>query len=212
MNHISRSALFIGITLVTALIGVAVIFAGPHGSVSAEIGVPVDALWGDSLSPCEDIFGFDTELRVTIPLDQRERELVHLAMEGFSSDLEHEATGVGNAVPPFDLRNGFLNFFITNVVPSIQSRVAGRFEDEFPTPENEAAMKASIQNVEFGGCERTAVSIAVEHWNLKSGGQMAGHLKLCNASKEMKATSACQSFYPLGEAYHSLTKKIEKDQ
>ena len=28
---------------------------------------------------------------------------------------------------------------------------------------------------------------------------MAAHLKLCNASKEMNATSGCQSFHPLGE-------------
>ena len=88
-------------------------------------------------------------------------------------------------------------------MPSVQSRVAGRFEDEFPTPENEKAILASIQNVEFGGCERTAVSIALEKWSVESGGQMAAHLKLFNASKEMNATSGCQSFHPLGEAYVS---------
>ena len=97
-------------------------------------------------------------------------------------------------------------------MPSIQSRVAGRFVDEFPTPENEAAMLASVQNVEFGACERSALSIAIEKWSVKSGGQMAAHLKLCQASKEMNASTACQSFLPLGDAYDSLTKKIEKDQ
>jgi hypothetical protein len=174
--------------------------------------VLADSLWGDDPSPCEATFGFDPGLRITIPLHQRERELIHLAMEGFIADLEHEAVGTSNAVPPFELRAGFLQFFITAVVPSIQSRVAGRFENEYPTPENEAAMMASVQNVEFGGCERSALSIAIEKWSVKSGGQMAAHLKLCQASQEMNASTACQSFYPLGEAYDSLTKMIEKDQ
>ena len=134
-------------------------------------------------------------------------------MEGFIADLEHEADGTGSvAEPPFVLREGFLQFFITSVVPSIQSRVAGRIVDEFPTTDNEEDMLASIQNVEFGGCERAAMSIALEKWSVKSGGQMAAHLKLCNASDEMDATLACQSFHPLGEAYTSLSEKIETDQ
>ena len=78
-------------------------------------------------------------------------------MEGFIADLEHEAAGTSNAVPAFELRTGFLQFFITS-------------------------------------------------------GQMAAHLKLCQASPEMNASTACQSFIPLGEAYESLEKKIEKDQ
>jgi hypothetical protein len=73
-------------------------------------------------------------------------------------------------------------------------------------------MLESVQNVEFGGCERSALSIAMEKWSVKSGGQMAAHLKLCQASLEMKNSTACQSFEPLAEAYMSLTKKIEKDQ
>ena len=35
---------------------------------------------------------------------------------------------------------------------------------------------------------------------------------LCKASTEMKATAGCQSFIPLGEAYSTLSRKIEKDQ
>ena len=170
-----------------------------------------DSLWGKGSSPCE-AFGFDKNMRITIPLHQRERELVHLAMEGFIADLEHEMVGTSNAEPSFDSRAFFLQFFITDVIPSIQSRVAGKFVDEFPTPENEAAMMASVQNVEFGSCERSALSIGIENWSVNSGGQMAAHLKLCQASQEMNASTACQSFHPLGEAYDSLSKKIEKDQ
>jgi hypothetical protein len=189
-------------------------FAQATNAVAEDHDDPVleDSLWGENPSPCEAAFGFDPDLRITIPLHQRERELIHLAMEGFIADLEHEAVGTSNAVPAFDLRTGFLQFFISAVVPSIQSRVAGKFVNEFPTPENEAAMLESVQNVEFGGCERSALSIAMEKWSVKSGGQMAAHLKLCQASLEMKNSTACHSFEPLAEAYMSLTKKIEKDQ
>ena len=180
---------------------------------SADAGPELtDSLWGEALSPCEEAFGFDRSLRVTIPLHQRERELIHLALEGFIADMEHEQVGTSTANPPFELRAGFLGFFIDVVVPTIQSRVGGRVVDEFPTPENEAAMLASIQNVEFGACERNSISIAIEKWTVKSGGQMAAHLKVCQASSEMKTTTACQSFFPLGEAYSTLSKKIEKDQ
>lgn len=214
MKTAKRSRQLIGMTIGAIFLSL-MIFAGTKGAVSVEAEegpVLEDALWGENLSPCEAAFGFDQSLRVTIPLHQRERELIHLAMEGFIADLEHEAAGTSNAVPAFDLRTGFLQFFITNVVPSIQSRVAGKFVDEFPTPANEAAMLASVQNVEFGACERSAISIALEKWSVKSGGQMAAHLKLCQASEEMNASTACQSFIPLGEAYQSLEKKIEKDQ
>lgn len=170
-----------------------------------------DSLWGEFPSPCE-AFGFDKNMRITIPLHQRERELIHLSMEGFIADLEHELVGTSNAEPSFASRAFFLQFFITDVIPSIQSRVAGKFVDESPTPENEAAMMASVQNVEFGSCERSALSIGIENWSVKSGGQMAAHLKLCQASQEMNASTACQSFHPLGEAYDSLSQKIEKDQ
>lgn len=210
----NRSGLLIGTMIGAILLGL-ILFAGTREPASVNAAaepVLVDSLWGEDPSPCEAVFGFDPSLRITIPLHQRERELIHLAMEGFIADMEHEATGTSSAVPPFELRTGFLEFFITDVVPSIQSRVAGRFVDEFPTPENEAAMLASVQNVEFGACERSALSIAIEKWSVKSGGQMAAHLKLCQASKEMNASTACQSFLPLGDAYDSLTKKIEKDQ
>ena len=72
-------------------------------------------------------------------------------------------------------------------------------------------MLASIQHVEFGACERNAISIAIENWTVKSGGQMAAHLKLCEASNEMKMSTACQSFIPLGEAYSTCkSKKIRE--
>ena len=185
----------------------------PISQASADVDPELtDSLWGESLSPCEEAFGFDPSLRVTIPLHQRERELIHLALEGFIADLEHERVGTNTANPPFELRSGFLGFFIDAVVPTIESRVGGRVVDEFPRPENEVAMLASIQHVEFGACERNAISIAIENWTVKSGGQMAAHLKLCQASSEMKMSTACQSFIPLGDAYSTLSKKIEKDQ
>ncbi len=207
----------LGIKVFIFLVLISVLFVGSPQTTTAIAGnhtdpVLEDTFWGEELSPCEDAFGFDKNMRITIPLHQRERELVHLAMEGFIADLEHEMVGTSNAEPSFDLRAGFLQFFITNVVPTIQSRVAGKFVAEFPTPENEAAMMASVQNVEFGSCERSALSIGIENWSVKSGGQMAAHLKLCQASQEMNASTACQSFHPLGEAYDSLSKKIENDQ
>lgn len=207
----------LGIKVFIFLVLISVLFVGSAQATTAIAGKPTDpvledSFWGEELSPCEAAFGFDKNLRITIPLHQRERELIHLAMEGFIADLEHEAVGTSNAVPSFDLRSGFLQFFITAVVPSVQSRVAGKFVDEFPTPENEAAMLESVQNVEFGACERSALSIAIEKWSVRSGGQMAAHLKLCQASLEMKGSTACQSFIPLGDAYMSLSMKIEKDQ
>jgi hypothetical protein len=210
----NRSGLLIGTMIGAFLLGL-ILFVGtrePASASAASESVPVDALWGNASSPCEGAFGFDPSLRITVPLHQRERELIHLAMEGFAADLAHEADGTGAAVPAFELRTGFLEFFITAIVPSVQSRVAGKFAEEWPTPENEAAMLASVQNVEFGACERSALSIALEKWSVKSGGQMAAHLKLCQASAEMNDSTACQSFVPLGDAYSSLTKKVEKDQ
>ena len=216
----NRSGLLIGTLIGAFLLGI-IIFVGPREPASASAAdepVLEDVFWGTDNSPCEAAFGFDKSLRITIPLHQRERELIHLAMEGFSADLAHERDGVrpgpeaNGANPPFNLRADFLQFFIDAIVPSIQSRVGGAVVNEWPTPENEEAMLASVQNVEFGACERSALSIALEKWSVKSGGQMAAHLKLCQASREMNTTAACQSFIPLGEAYESLTKKIEKDQ
>jgi len=139
-------------------------------------------------------------------------------MEGFIADMEHERDGVVMAssierdpsfdAHPFVVRDFFLGFFIDEVVPSIQDRVAGSFVSEF----DEAAMLASVQNVEFGACERHAISIGIEKWTVKSGGQMSAHLKICQASNELRDLGACNSFEPLGKAYSSLTKKIEKDQ
>jgi hypothetical protein len=213
LKNVNRFALGAAVLLGAFLIAAAGL-AGAAPPASAADGEPVltDSLWGEESSPCEAAFGFDKSLRVTIPLNQRERELIHLAMEGFVADMAHEQVGTSNASPPFELRAGFLGFFIAEVVPTIQSRVAGRFVDEYPTPENEAAMLASVQNVEFGACERNALSIAIEKWSVKSGGQMAAHLQLCQVSNEMKSTTACQSFMPLGDAYSTLSKKIEKDQ
>ena len=179
-----------------------------------------DSLYGEEeVSPCEALGqGFDKSQRVTIPLNQRERELIHLAMEGFIADMQHERDGVVMAssierdpsfdAHPFFVRDFFLGFFIDEVVPSIQDRVAGSFVSEF----DEAAMLASVQNVEFGACERHAVSIGIENWTVKSGGQMASHLKICKDSKELSDLGACNSFEPLGDAYKSLTEKIGKDQ
>ncbi len=178
-----------------------------------------DSLYGEEeISPCEALDGFDKSQRVTIPLNQRERELIHLAMEGFIADMQHERDGVGMVssierdpsfdAHPFFVRDFFLGFFIDAVVPSIQDRVAGSYVSEF----DEAAMLASVQNVEFGACERHAVSIGIENWTVKSGGQMASHLKICKDSKELSDLGACNSFEPLGDAYKSLTKKIGKDQ
>lgn len=208
-----KPVLVIAAIIGAMLLGMA-LFGGDKQSVSADNHEPVleDALWGDVLAPCEAVFGFDTNLRVTIPLHQRERELVHLAMDSFIADLQHEDDGVTGAVPSFWLRSTFLSFFYDQVVPSVQSRVGGAIANEWPIQVNEDAMLASVQNVELGGCERIAVSIAIEKWSVKSGGQMAAHLKLCDASQEMNATSACQSFRPLADAYKSLTKKIEMDQ
>ncbi len=179
-----------------------------------------DSLYGEEeVSPCEALgSGFDKSQRVTIPLNQRERELIHLAMEGFIADMQHERDGVVMAssierdadfnAHPFFVRDFFLGFFIDAVVPSIQDRVAGSFVSEF----DEAAMLASVQNVEFGACERHAVSIGIENWTVKSGGQMASHLKICKDSKELSDLTLCNSFEPLGDAYKSLTEKIGKDQ
>ena len=203
----------VGVSLLLALTLVIGTGFWPIRQASADVDQELaDSLWGEASSPCEEAFGFDPRLRVTIPLNQRERELIHLALEGFIADLEHEQVGTSAANPPFELRSGFLGFFIDAVVPTIQSRVGGRVVDEFPTPENEAAMLASVQSVEFGGCERNAISIAMENWSVRSGGQMAAHLKLCRASREMKTSTGCQSFIPLGEAYSTLSRKIETDQ
>ncbi len=195
----------------------------PNGLNQVAYGGPglTDSLYGEEgVTPCEGLAGsgFDESQRVTIPLNQRERELIHLTMEGFLADMQHEKDGVVMAssierdasfdAHPFGVRAFFLGFFIDEVVPSIQDRVAGSFVSEF----DEAAMLESVQNVEFGACERHAVSIAIEKWTVKSGGQMDAHLKICQASNELRDLNACNSFEPLGIAYSSLTKKIEKDQ
>ena len=198
----------VGVSLLLAL--TLLIGAGvwPTRPASADVDPGLtDSLWGEALSPCEAAFGFDPSLRVTIPLHQRERELIHLALEGFIADLEHERVGVSSANPPFELRAGFLGFFIDPVVPTIQTRVGGRVVDEFPTPENEAAMLASIQYVEFGACERNAISIAIENWTVKSGGQMAAHLALCKARQRDEGVHSMPVLLPSWRCIFDLVKK-----
>lgn len=153
---------------------------------------------------------------------------------GFRSDMEHEREGVGGwtgavfggfpeepdpglaaADPLFFARAFFLNYFINVVVPSIGARVYGadRLSDTgSPGDATEDGLKMSLQTITFTACERAGLSIALEKWSNKEWGQMGRHLALCQVSKEVSSSSACKSFVPLGDAYDSLTKKIEKDQ
>ncbi len=205
---------------VLMIIGVAALMI-PGSSAIAEHGGPTfegaGDIWGDDLGPCEEL-GFSKDLRVTIELNQRERELIHLAMDSFIVDLEHEKSGIDKAPVdetyplPFETRSFFLGYFIDHVVPTIQARVKAAQVPDFPSPENEAAMKASIQEIEFTGCERIGLSIATEKWSVKDGGQSQRHIALCEKSPEMNQTTGCDSFRPLGEAYTTLSKKIETDQ
>jgi len=46
--------------------------------------------------PCEELSStLGPDKRITIKLNQRERELTHLAIEGWIVDMEHELAGVG---------------------------------------------------------------------------------------------------------------------
>lgn len=153
--------------------------------------------------------------------------------------MEHELTGVGGwtgsiyptlfggtgtpgpgpATPPFQARAFFLNYFIKVVGLSIQERVYGQdlisdfnlevFEGLVAT---EKELQQNVQEITFTACERSGLSIAIEKWSDRPDGQMGRHVRICEKSKEMRATSACSSFTPLADAYRSLTKKIEKDQ
>ena len=177
-----------------------------------------DALWGADPSPCEDAFGSDPENRIIIDMNQREREILHLALEGFKEDMKHEIIGTGiglegDPARPWPVRFAFLDFFVTDIVPILQERVQGATICDFPTPLNNKAMiEESIQTVELGECERIGASIALDKWSIRRGGQMRSHLVLCKASEEMRGTNACASFFPLGDAYLTLKKKLEKDQ
>ncbi len=196
---------------------------------SAETG-PCEELGNPTLGP---------DKRITIKLNQRERELIHLATEGWIVDMEHELVGVGGwtggiypvlfgdtgkpgagpATPPFHARAFFLNYFIKVVGPSIQERVYGQdlisdFNLEvFGGPvATEEELRQNVQEITFTDCERTGISIAIEKWSDRADGQMGRHLRICDHSQQMDATSSCASFRPLAKAYKSLTKKLEGDQ
>ena len=196
---------------------------------------------GMDMGPCEELGNptLGKDKRITINVNQRERELIHLALEGFKADMEHELAGVGGwtrsvlpelfggtgkpgpgpASPPFHARAFFLNYFINVVVPSMQQRVYGEdlisdFNLEmFGGPvATEKELRKNFQEITFTACERSGLSIATEKWSDRPDGQMGRHVRICKTSKEMAATSACGSFTPLARAYKSLRKKIEKDQ
>ncbi len=190
-----------------------------------------------TVGPCEELpnptMGLDK--RITVKVNQRERELIHLATEGWIVDMEHELTGVGGwtggiypgprprdgapgpgpATPPFFARAFFLNYFIKGVGPSIQERVYGQAllsDTGGPGDATEEELSQNVQEISFTACERVGLSIAIENWSDKAYGQSGRHLRLCNHSQEINATSACDSFRPLAQAYKTLTDKIEKDQ
>lgn len=193
------------------------------------------------MGPCEELsptLGLDK--RVTIKLNQRERELIHLAVEGWKVDMEHELAGVGGwiggvapelfggdgrpgpgpATPPFHSRAFFLNYFIHVTVPSIQQRVYGEdliadFNLELPAGgpvATEEQLENNFQEITFTACERAGLSIAIEGWSNRADGQSGRHVRICEHSKEMAASSACGSFEPLAQAYKTLRPKIEQDQ
>jgi hypothetical protein len=200
--------------------------------------VKVDGPQNQTFGPCEELGNptLSTDKRITIQLNQRERELIHLALSGFRADIEHEREGVGgwqggvfppsgfpqepdpsiaSANPAFFARAFFLNYFIKVTVPSLSERVYGMdlLSDTGTTGDaTKEQLKASLQTVTFTACERAALSIALEKWSDKDWGQMGRHLRLCDHSQEMSTSSACESFRPLGDAYRTLGPKIEKDQ
>ena len=191
--------------------------------------------------PCEDLGNptLGPDKRITIEVNQRERELIHLAVEGWVIDMKHELVGVGGwvgglypflfgddgapgpgpATSPFHARAFFLNYFIAIVGSSLQQRVYGEdlisdFNLEvFGGPiATEKELCKNVQEITFTACERSGLSIAIEKWSDRPDGQMGRHVRICDESEEMGATSACKSFQPLAKAYKSLTKKIETDQ
>ena len=191
--------------------------------------------------PCEELGNptLGRDKRITIELNQRERELAHLAVEGWKVDMEHELAGVGGwtgsvypalfggtgkpgpgpATPPFAARAFFLNYFIVVVVPSLQERIYGQdlisdfnLEVAGGPVATEMELRRNTQEVTFTACERAGLSIAIEKWSDRPDGQSGRHVRLCDRSKEMATTSACHSFQPLSEAYRTLTPKLEKDE
>ena len=148
--------------------------------------------------------------------------------------MEHELEGVGgwqggvfpgmpqesdpslsNADPAFFARAFFLNYFINVVVPSIGERVYGMdllSDTGSPGDATEEQLEMSLQTITFTACERSGLSIATEKWSDKQWGQMGRHLRLCDHSPQLNASSACASFRPLGQAYRTLRTKIERDQ
>ncbi len=204
--------------------------------------VKAGGLQDQPIGPCEE-FGdpsLTPEKQITIDLNQRERELIHLVLIGFEADLEHELEGVGGwtgsvfppsfggtgspqepdpslstADPAFFARSQFLNYFIKVVLPSVGERVYGmdRLSDTGgPGDATEEELGQSVQSITFTACERTALSIATEKWSGNAWGQMGRHLRLCDHSQELRNSSACSTFPPLELAYQTLRKKIEKDQ
>jgi len=196
---------------------------------------------GMDTGPCEELGNptLGPDKRITITMNQRERELTHLAVEGWVVDMQHELTGIGGwtgsvyptlfggtgeagsglAAPPFEARAFFLNYFIEIVGPSIQQRVYGQdlisdfnlqvFGGQVAT---EYELQNNLQAITFTACERAGLDIAIEKWSDRPDGQAGRHVHLCERSKEMADTSACHSFFPLADAYESLSKKVEKDQ
>lgn len=203
---------------------------------NADGSVKPGGLQNQNIGPCEELGNptLGTDKRITIELNQRERELIHLSLVGFRSDMKHELEGVGgwaggvfpgapqepdpnlsSADPPFFARAFFLNYFIRVNVPSIAERVYGMdlLSDSGSAGDaTEDQLEASLQTITFTACERAGLSIATEKWSDKEWGQMGHHLRLCDHSQEMADSSACASFRPLGEAYRTLRKKIEEDQ
>lgn len=196
---------------------------------------------GVDTGPCEELGNptLGKDKRITINVHQRERELIHLATEGWIVDMEHELTGVGGwtgsvyptlfggtgepgpgpATPPFQARAFFLNYFIKVVGPSIQERVYGQdLISDFNLEElggpvaTEEELRQNVQAITFTACERLGLSIAIEKWSDRPDGQAGRHTRICEKSKEMSETTACGSFTPLADAYQSLRKKIEEDQ
>jgi len=211
---------------------------------NADGSVKAGGVQNQDMGPCEELENptLGPDKRITIELNQRERELIHLALIGFRADMEHELEGVGgwmggvfpgpppdgpnglpqepdaslsNADPAFFARSFFLNYFIKVNVPSIGERVYGMdlLSDTGSAEDaTEEQLEMSLQSITFTACERAALSIATETWSDMQWGQMGRHLRLCDHSREMNASSACSSFRPLGQAYRTLRNKIERDQ
>ena len=133
----------------------------------------------------------------------------------FPGEPEEPDPSLSSADPPFFARSFFLNYFIKVNVPSIAERVYGMdllSDTGGPGDATEEQLELSLQSITFTACERTGLSIATEKWSDMQWGQMGHHLRICDHSQELNASSACSSFRPLGQAYRTLGKKLEEDQ